>query len=96
VLIVAKILGHRERGVTHAEAAAGGLVHLAKDHRHVGQHPGCFHLAVKFLALAATFPDAAKDTHALVVADHVVNHLREQDGLPHSGTAEESSLATTL
>jgi hypothetical protein len=35
VLVVPEILGHRQGCVTHAEAAAGRLVHLAENHHHV-------------------------------------------------------------
>jgi hypothetical protein len=96
VLVVAEILGHRQRGVTHAEPAAGRLVHLAEDHHHVGQHAGFLHVAVKLLAFATTFADAAEDADTLLVPDHVVDHLGEQHGLAHARPAEKSRLAAAF
>jgi hypothetical protein len=60
VLVVAEILGHGQRRVADAEAAARRLVHLAEDHHHVRQHAGFLHVAVELLAFAAAFADAAK------------------------------------
>ena len=82
--------------MAHAEPAAGRLVHLAEDHHHVRQHAGLLHLAVKLLALAAAFADAAEQADALVVADHVVDHLGEQHRLAHARPAEQARLAAAL
>ena len=45
VLVVAEILGHRQRRMPDAEPAARRLVHLAEDHHHVRQHAGFLHVA---------------------------------------------------
>jgi hypothetical protein len=92
VLVVPKILGHRQRRVAHAEPAARRLVHLAEDHHHVRQHAGFLHVAVKLLAFATTFADAAKNADALLVPDHVVDHLGEQHRLAHARPAEQPAL----
>ncbi len=96
MFIVAEILGHRQRRVAHAEPAARRLVHLAENHHHVRQHTGGFHLAVKFLAFATTFADAAKNTDALLMPDHVVDHFREQNRLAHACAAKKSRLAAAF
>ena len=96
VLVVAEVLGHRQRRVPHAEPAARRLVHLAEDHHHVRQHAGLLHVAVELLALATALADAAEDADALVVPDHVVDHLGEQHRLADAGAAEEPRLAAAL
>ena len=95
-LVVAEILGHRQRGVADAETRPRRLVHLAEDHHHIRQYAGLLHLAVKFLAFATTFADAAKNTHAFVLPDHVVNHLGEQHRLAHPCPAKQARLAAAL
>jgi hypothetical protein len=61
MLVIPEILGHRQRRVAHAEPAARRLVHLAEHHHHVRQYACLLHLAVKLLAFATTFADAAKN-----------------------------------
>ena len=75
MLIVTKILGHRQRGVPNSKPTARRLVHLAVDHHHVFKHASVFHPAIEFLALAASLANSAKDAHAVLMADHVVNHF---------------------
>ena len=96
MLVVPEILGHRQRRMAHAEPAARRLVHLAEHHHHVRQHAGFLHVAVKLLAFATAFADAAKNAHALLMPDHVVNHLGEQHRLAHARPAEQSRLAAAL
>jgi hypothetical protein len=96
VLVVPEILGHRQRCVTHAEAAARRFVHLAEHHHHVWQDPGCLHFAIELLAFATAFTNAAEDADALVVRDHVVDHFGEQHGLPDAGSPEKARLAAAL
>jgi hypothetical protein len=45
MLVVAEILGHRQRRMSDAEPGARRLVHLAEDHHHVRQHAGFLHRA---------------------------------------------------
>jgi len=61
-----------------------------------GQHAGFLHVAVEFLAFATTFANAAKKAYALLVPDHVVNHLGEQHRLAHARPAEQSRLTAPL
>ena len=96
VLVIAEILGHRQRGVPHAKATARWLVHLSEDHDHVRQNTGILHIAVKLLAFAASFADSAKDAYARVVSDHVVDYFGEQHRLAHARPAEQSRLAAAL
>ena len=96
VLVVAEILGHRQRRMSDAEPAARRLVHLAEDHHHVRQHAGFLHLAVKLLAFATAFADAAEDADALVMPDHVVDHFGQQHRLADARSAEQSRLAAAL
>lgn len=84
VLVAPKVFGHGQRGLAHAEPAARRFVHLPEDHHHVRQHPGGFHVAVKLLAFAAAFADAAKDADTFLVADHVVDHFRKQHRLAYA------------
>ena len=96
VLVVAEILGHRQRRMAHAEPAARRLVHLAEDHHHVRQHAGFLHRIVKLLAFATAFADAAKNADALVMTDHVVDHFGQQHRLADARPAEKSRLAAAL
>ena len=83
-LVVAEIFGHRQRRVDDPEAGAGRFVHLSKHHHHIRQNIGRRHVAVKFLSLAAALSNAAKNTHAFLLFDEIVNHFGEQHGLAHA------------
>ena len=96
VLVVPEILGHRQGGMTHPEAAARRLIHLAEDHHHVGQHASVFHIAVKLLAFAAAFANAAKNADPFLVPHHVVNHFGEQHRFANPRTAKKPGLAAAL
>ena len=96
MLVVAEILGHRQRRVADAKAGARRFVHLAEDHHHVRQYAGVLHVAVELLALATAFADPAEDAYALLMPDHVVDHLGEQHRLAHAGAAEQTRLAAAL
>ena len=96
VLIVTKILGHRQRRMPHAKPRARRLVHLAEDHHHVRQHGGFLHRIVKLFAFTTPFANAAKNTYALVMTDHVVDHFGQQHRLPDTRPAEKARLAAAL
>src|SRR5450759_5271170 len=96
MLVVAEILGHRQCSMAHAEPAARRLVHLAEDHHHVRQHAGFLHVTVKLLAFATPFANTAKNTYALLVSDHVMDHFGKQHRLAHASPAEKSRLAAAL
>src|SRR5665213_874021 len=96
MLIVPKILGHRQCRGADTKPAARRFVHLAVDHYHVFQDAGVFHAAIEFFAFTATLADATKNAHALLMADHVVDHLSEKYSFPDARTTEQSSLASAL
>jgi hypothetical protein len=96
MLIVPKILGHGQGRGADPKPAARRLVHLAIDHHHVVQDAGVFHAAIELFAFAATLADSAEDAHALLMADHVVDHLGEKHRLAHTRATEQSSLASAL
>ncbi len=82
--------------MSDAETAAWRFVHLAENHGHVRENAGRFHVPIELFAFPTTFADPAKETHALVRADHVVNHLGEEDGLSDAGAPEEPGFAAAL
>ena len=92
MLVIAEILGHGEGRQAHAEPGAGGLVHLAVHHDHVRKHTGGLHIMVELFSFATSLADAAKHAHSLLMPDHVVNHLGEQDGLADPGPPNRPAL----
>ena len=96
MLVVPEILGHGQGGVAHAEAASRRFVHLPEHHHHVRQYARRLHVAVEFLALTASFADSAKNADAVLVLDHVVDHLGEQDRFAHARPAKQTGFAATL
>ena len=96
MFIIAKIFRHRQRGVPDQKAAAGRLIHLTENHHHVIEHAGFLDLPIKLLAFSTALANAAENTDALLMPDHVVNHFSKQHGLADAGTAEQSGLAASL
>jgi hypothetical protein len=96
VLVIAKILGDRQCRMADAETGTRGFVHLAEHHHHIAQYARRIHVAVELLPFAAAFADAAKNTHAFVLPDHVVDHLGEQHRLAHTRPAEQARFAAAL
>ncbi len=88
MLVIAEILGHRQRHISHPEPAARRLIHLAVDHHHILKNASCFHGAVELFAFAAAFSDPAENAHSFLMPDHVVDHLREQHRLANTRAAE--------
>src|ERR1017187_9896237 len=72
------------------------FVHLPEHHHHVRQHARRLHVTVKLLAFPAPFAYPAKNAHALLVLDHVVNHFGEQYRLAHARPAEQTRFAAAL
>ncbi len=86
MFVIPEVLGHRQRRLAHAETGfPAARFNLSEDHDHVGQHARFLHVVIKFLAFPAPFTDAAEDADAIVMTDHVVDHLRQQNGLAHAG-----------
>ncbi len=94
--VVAKILGHGQGRVADAKARARRFVHLAEHQHGLVEHARGLDLAVQFLAFAAALADAAEHADTLVVADDVVDQLRDQHGLADAGAAEQPALAAAL
>ena len=72
----------------------GWFVHLAEEHDHVLKHTGFLHFAIELFAFAAALANAAEDAHALLMPDHVVDHLGQQHRLADAGAAEQSRFTT--
>src|ERR1700722_44964 len=96
MLIISKVLCHRQCRLADAKAAAGRLVHLSKDHDHVFEHAGSLHVAVQLFPSTAALTDTAENADALPIADHVVDHFGEEHGLAHAGSAKQTGLAAAL
>src|SRR5664279_193984 len=96
MLVVPKIFGHRQGSSADTKPTARRLVHLAVYHHHVVQDAGVFHAAIEFFAFPATLADSTKNAHALLMADHVMDHLGEKHCLAHARATEQSCLAPTL
>ena len=62
----------------------------------LGSTPGRLHLAIQLFALAAALADAAEQADTVVMSDHVVDHLGQQNGLTDAGTPEQPGLAAAL
>ena len=93
MLVVAEILRHRQRRVPHAKPGTRRLVHLAEDHDHVWKHGGFLHRLSQLLAFTTAFANAAEQADALMMTDHVVDHLGEQNGSADAGATEQTGLA---
>ncbi|OPZ53380.1 MAG: hypothetical protein BWY90_00675 [Deltaproteobacteria bacterium ADurb.BinA014] len=88
--VVAEIFRHGQRRMPDAETRARRFIHLTEDHHGIAQNAAFFHFTVKLFTLAAPLADTAEDTHAFMRAHGVVNHLRNQNRLADTGTAEKS------
>ncbi len=80
----------------HAETRARRFVHLAEDQDRFVQHAGGLDFAIQFLALAAALADSAEDADAAMMADGVVDQLRDQHRFADAGSAEQAALASAL
>ena len=82
--------------MSHTETDARRFVHLSEHHDRFVQHAGVLHFTVELLAFAATFADAAEQADALVAADHVVDHLGDQDGFSDARATEQAGLSAAF
>src|ERR1019366_562342 len=94
VLHVTEVFGHGQRGQGDAQAHPRRLVHLAVDQCGLLDDAGFAHLQQQIGAFAGSLPHAGEDRHAFVLFGHAADHLHDQHGLTHTGTAEEADLAT--
>ena len=95
-LLVAEVLGHRQRRQAHALAGAGRLVHLAEDHDGLVDDARLGHLTEEVVALAAALADAGEHRVAAVLGGDVADQLLDDDRLADAGTAEDADLAAAL
>ena len=93
VLHVAEVLGHGQRRQGDAQAHPRRLVHLAVDQGRLLDDARLAHLEQQVGALAGALAHAGEDRHALVLLGDAADHLHDEDGLAHAGTAEEADLA---
>ena len=93
MLLVAKILGDRQRGQRHPPACAGRLVHLPVDEHRAREHARALHVGQQLMALAGALSDAGEDRDALVFLDHGVDQLHDEHGLADAGATEHRGLA---
>ncbi len=97
---IAEPFAHGQRRQGDAQTGAGRLVHLAEHHgglrddRAVGLADlGFLHFEPKIVAFAGPFADAGEDRVAAVLAGDAGDEFGQDDGLPESGTAEQTGLA---
>ena len=91
--LVAEVLRHRQAGQSHAQAGAGGLVHLPVDERGLVDDPALLHLQPEVVALAGALAHAGEHRQAAVLLGDVVDQLLDEHRLPHAGAAEQADLA---
>ena len=92
-LLVAEILGNRQRGKPDPPARAGRLVHLAVHQHAAVEHAGSPHLGEQLVTFTGTLANAGKDGDALIAFDHGVDQFHDHDGLADAGAAEHGRLA---
>jgi hypothetical protein len=84
---------HREARQRHAQARAGGLVHLPEGHDGLRDDARLGHLVEQVVALTGALADACEHGVATVLLGDVADQLLDDDGLAHAGAAEEADLA---
>ena len=77
----------------HAQAVAGGFVHLAKHERDLVEHARVRHLVVEVVALAGALAHAGEHGKARVLDGDVADELQHGNGLADARPAEEAHLA---
>src|SRR6185436_7826276 len=94
-------LCHREAGETDAQTVARRFVHLAKYHRDLGFREiielddlRLDHFVIKVVALARPFAHACENGLAAVLGGDIIDQLEHGNGLAHTGTTEETDLAS--
>ena len=80
----------RTRRLVHLAIDEGGLV----EHRRAVCELRVRHLVPEVIALASALADSAEHRVAAVLLRDVVDEFEDDDGLAHTGTAEETDLAS--
>ena len=93
MLLVAEILGDRQRGQRHPPARARRFVHLPIDKYRAREHARALHVGQELMAFAGALPDPREDRDPLVFLDHGVDQLHDEHGLADAGAAEHRGLA---
>lgn len=83
--LVAKILCHRQRRMTDMEAGTGRFIHLPKDHDGMIQNASGLHFSIESFGFPIVLTNATKQTNALVLTHHVVDHFRLIDVIEATG-----------
>src|SRR3989304_78770 len=91
-LLVAEVLGDRQRGGPDAQPGPRWLRHLAVDERRLLDDPRLLHLEPEVVPFAGALPHPGEDRDAAVVLRDVVDQLHDDDGLADAGAAEEPRL----
>src|SRR5262249_51532008 len=94
VLDVAEILRHRQPRKAHAETCTRRLVHLAVVERDLVENLGFLELEIEIVPFARPLAHAAEHGTSAVALRDVVDELLDDDGLAHTGAAEETDLST--
>ena len=99
LLLVAEVLGDRERRQGDPKAHPRRLVHLAEHEGGLVEDGGLVvdaglaHLDEQVGALTGPLADAGEHRHATELAGDAVDHLGDEHGLADPGAAEQADLA---
>ena len=99
-VLIAEILGHRQRRERHAKTGARRLVHLAEHHAGLVDDAaagvadlGFLHFEPQVGAFAGPLADAGEHRVTAVRAGDAGDELGENDRLAQTGAAEQAGLA---
>ena len=87
------MLRYGEPGQAHAKTVTRRFVHLAKDHRHLVQHTGFFHLVIEIIPFTGALTHTGKNRQARMLFGDVVDQLHDRHRFAHASTAKQSDLA---
>src|SRR5690606_33973137 len=89
-----ELLCQGQTGQGHAQAVTRRPVHLAVDHRYLVQNVGVLHLVVEVVTFTGTRTHTGEHGQTAVRLGDVVDQLHHVHGLAHTGTTEQTDLAT--
>ena len=99
-LLVTEVLSHGQTSQSNTGTGAGGLVHLTVDKGDLGglvlqaDDAALNHLVVQVVTLTGPLAHSGKDGVTSVSLGHVVDQLHDQDSLAHTGSTEQTNLAS--
>ena len=91
---ILEVLGKRDPREYDVEPRSRRLVHLAERHHDLVENAHLFEFIVQLIAFTDTLAYPGENTSALVFFDDIVNQFHDQDGLPATGPADNSRLAS--